>query len=97
MCALICAGIVCAGVAYTSRVWAEPRIDTRAKYERAAQLANSGAPEQALAVIDEGLAVALSPHRARLALDGKAITIEDGGIAVPPGPRHLGRKREGFP
>jgi len=55
---LICAGIVCAGVACATRVWAEPRIDVRAKYKRAAQLANSGAAEQALAVIDEGLAVA---------------------------------------
>jgi hypothetical protein len=55
---LICAGIVCAGAAYASHVWAEPRIDTRAKYNRAAQLANSGAAEQALALIDEGLAIA---------------------------------------
>jgi len=55
---LICAGIVCAGLAYASRVWAEPHIDVRAKYKRAAQLANNGAAEQALAVIDEGLAVA---------------------------------------
>jgi hypothetical protein len=39
-------------------VWAEPHIDTHAKYEHAAQLANSGAAEQALAIIDEGLAVA---------------------------------------
>src|SRR5215468_7871087 len=54
--AAICAGVMCAVLAGTSHVWAEPRVDVRAKYERASQLANSGAAEQALAVIDEGLA-----------------------------------------
>ena len=57
--ALICAGIVCVGVAYASGVWAEPRVDTHAKYTRAAKLANSGNTEEALAVIEEGLAAAL--------------------------------------
>lgn len=56
--ALICAGIVCAGFAYARGVWAEPRADTRAKYTRATKLADSGAAEEALAVIDEGLAIA---------------------------------------
>lgn len=55
--ALIRAGIVCAGVAYASGAWAEPRVDPRATYRRAAQLASNGAAEEALAVIDEGLAV----------------------------------------
>jgi len=56
--ALVRAGIVCAGIAYASGAWAEPRVDPRAMYKRAAQLANNGAAEEALAVIDEGLAVA---------------------------------------
>jgi hypothetical protein len=54
---LIWAGVVCVGVAYASRAEAEPRVDIRATYERASQLTNSGAAEQALTVIDEGLAV----------------------------------------
>ena len=63
--AVIRAGIVCAGVACASAALgaprgapAAPRVDTRAKYKLAAQLANNGDPERALTVIDEGLALA---------------------------------------
>jgi hypothetical protein len=66
--ALIRAGIVGTAVACASAAWAAPpgapgaprpaRVDTRAMYKRAAQLASSGAAEDALAVIDEGLAIA---------------------------------------
>jgi hypothetical protein len=56
--ALICAGVVCAGVAYASGASADPRVDLHAKYAQAAKLANNGAAEQALTLIDEGLAVA---------------------------------------
>lgn len=56
--ALICAGIACAGIAYASSVSAEPRVNPHAKYVQAARLANAGDAEQALTLIDEGLAVA---------------------------------------
>lgn len=56
--ALIRAGIVCAGIVYATSTWAEPRIDVRTAYQRALKLANSGAAEQALAVIKEGLVAA---------------------------------------
>jgi PEGA domain-containing protein len=56
--ALICAGVVCAGVAYASGASADPRVDLHAKYVQAVKLANNDAAEQALIVIDEGLAVA---------------------------------------
>ncbi|HEX3474397.1 MAG TPA: PEGA domain-containing protein [Kofleriaceae bacterium] len=55
--ALICAGIAAAGVAYASSGSAEPRVDPHAKYVQAARLANSGDAEQALTLIEEGLAI----------------------------------------
>ena len=56
--ALIHVGIVCVGIVYATSTWAEPRIDVRTAYQRALKLANSGAAEQALAVIEEGLVAA---------------------------------------
>jgi len=56
--ALICAGIVCACVAYATSTWADARADSRATYRRAAQLVDRGDAEAALAVIDAGLAAA---------------------------------------
>jgi hypothetical protein len=48
--ALIRAGAVRAGIVYASGAWAEPRVDPRATYRRAAQLASNGAVEDALAL-----------------------------------------------
>src|ERR1043165_4840569 len=50
--------IVCAGVAAAGVAWAEPRADVREQYKRAVQLEESGEDEQALALIERGLAIA---------------------------------------
>lgn len=65
---IVCAGVACAGVALAAPKVAAPsipkvaapstpKVDTREKYKAAVRLANNGNPEQALVVIQEGLAV----------------------------------------
>jgi hypothetical protein len=55
---LICTWIVCVGVAWTGVALAAPSGDAREKYRLAVKLDDSGEPEKALAVIEEGLAIA---------------------------------------
>jgi hypothetical protein len=58
--ALICSWIVGVGVgiACTGVGLAAPKVDVRQKYKAAAMLVDSGEAEQALGVIEEGLALA---------------------------------------
>ena len=55
---LICAWMVCVGVACTGVALAAPSGDAREKYKLAVKLDDSGEPEKALAVLEEGLAIA---------------------------------------
>lgn len=61
---LIRTWIVWAGVAWAGVALAAPKVDVRATYKRAAQLDDNGDAEQALATIEEGLAIA--PNDLRL-------------------------------
>lgn len=56
--ALIVPWIVWAGVAWTGIARAAPKVDAHAKYQLARQLVDRGEAEEALAVIQEGLAIA---------------------------------------
>ena len=58
--------------------------------------AHEGKPIDLEVALTPLVPVQLSPPSARLALDGKAIQIEDGGIEVPPGAHILVASAEGF-
>jgi len=58
--------------------------------------AHEGKPVELDVVLAPLVPVHLSPPSARLAIDGKALAIEDGGIAVPPGAHVLIASAHGF-
>src|SRR5262249_19394808 len=59
-------------------------------------MAHEGKPIDLEVALTPLVPVQLSPPGARLALDGKAIQLEDGGIEVPPGAHALVARAPGF-